>query len=443
MKIKLTQDYLTDKAGTVVDVAQDTAALLVKAGYAEPPTPESIAAGAMESAMTKAMDPLSAKLTEVVNALKGSKGSAPPPVDTTAGNFGFKTMGEQLTAVFAATRKGGVVDSRLRDTGSHGKFALDSDGHIKLTAGHAGESVDSAGGFLVPEQFIADLRTLGMPMSVVRPRAQVIPIQGDTISFPRVEDADMSSSLFGGVTAYWLGEGVTAVPTRPKYGKVALKAKSLVGYTLASNQLLADSAIGLETFLKNCFSKAIAFQEDEAFYIGNGADRPHGWTLSPAVYGVARETDDKILIEDLANMFARMYPFSMPNAVWVAHPSILPQLINMKNADGDNANYVWIGSDRGLTATPPITILGRPLIWSMHNTTLGNTNDIAFVDFSNYIIADRQQITIDASTEVAFETRETAWLFEERVDGAVWLASTIKDRQGYESSPFVVLNHHV
>jgi len=66
------------------------------------------------------------------------------------------------------------------------------------------------------------------------------------------------------------------------FGSVKLIAKKLTGYTYASDELLDDSAIGLEALLLKQFSSAIAWFEDLAFLRGTGVGQPHGIFASGA-----------------------------------------------------------------------------------------------------------------------------------------------------------------
>jgi HK97 family phage major capsid protein len=72
---------------------------------------------------------------------------------------------------------------------------------------------------------------------------------------------------------------------------------------------------------------------------------------------------------------------------------------------------------------------------------LGTQGDILFADMRYYLIGDRQSLTIDSSTHVAFTTDETAWRFVIRVADQCWPASTLTTHNGAHTfSPFVVLN---
>ena len=87
-----------------------------------------------------------------------------------------------------------------------------------------------------------------------------------------------------------------------------------------------------------------------------------------------------------------------------------------------------------------MSILGRPLIISEKAQALNTQGDINFIDFSHYLIGDRQAISMDASEHSRFMNDETELRIIERVDGRPWLQSAITPRNGTATlSPYVQL----
>jgi HK97 family phage major capsid protein len=334
---------------------------------------------------------------------------------------GFKSFAEFLGATYRA--QFGQVDSRLKVMG---------------------ESDGGGGGFLVPEEFRATLLALALEEAVVRPRATVIPMGTQVSRIPAILDTSHATSVFGGVVGNWSAEAgdVSSTTNQPAFTQLQLIAKKLTGYTVASNELLADNAIGLEALITRLFGEALAYFEDDAFLNGTGAGQPLGILNSPALISVAKETNqaaNTIVYENIVKMYSRMLPRSVNRAVWVAHPDTFPQLATMALAVGTGGSAVWIAAG-GAANTPPVTIFGRPVIFSEKCQTLGTLGDIYFVDFSYYVIGDRQALTMAASPHVRFTTDEMVWRFIQRVDGRPWLESALTPRFGTNTlSPFVAL----
>jgi len=303
-----------------------------------------------------------------------------------------------------------------------------------------GEGQGDQGGFLVPEEFRAQLMMLALEQAVVRPRATVIPMSRQTLSMPSIRDTSHASNVFGGVTAAWVPEGgdVSSATNEPTFGQVRLDAKKLTAYTVSSNELLTDAAIALEALLMQLFPQALAYFEDDAFIAGVGGGQPVGILQADALVSVAKETGQAattIVWENVIKMFSRMLPQSMGNAVWVAHNDTIPQLLVMSLAVGTGGAPVMHTSG---ALAPPTTLLGRPIIYTEKAETLGTAGDLYFVDFSQYLIGDRASMEVASSPHVQFINDRTVWRLIQRVDGRPWLESALTPRNGTSTlSPYI------
>ena len=228
--------------------------------------------------------------------------------------------------------------------------------------------------------------------------------------------------------------------TQPTFGQLLLTARKLTGYTVASNELLADSAISLEALIMTLFSEALAYFEDDAFLTGTGAGQPLGVLNASALVSVAKETGQAattIVYENLVKMFSRALPQSMGRGIWYAHPDIFPQLAQLSLSVGTGGSAVWISN---IVGGPPATIFGRPVIFTEKAETLGTAGDIVFADLGFYLIGDRQSLMMASSPHVNFSTDEMVWRFVQRVDGRPWLSAALTPRNGTNTlSPFVNL----
>jgi len=307
-------------------------------------------------------------------------------------------------------------------------------GDARLKSGLV-EGTDSAGGFTVPEEFRAQILMRTLEATVVRPNgATVIPMRSDTLLIPKVTDTAHSNTLFGGMVAYWTEEAGSKSVKEPTFGQVKLIAKKLTGYTYASDELLADNAVGLEALLIRMFGETIAWYEDYAFLQGNGVGQPLGVINSGALISPFRATVNQVALADLGNVWARLYPQSHGRAIWLANPAVLPQLIQLAST-----TLTWLKLDQGVAKAPPATLLGRPIYFTEKVPTLGFVGDIGLYDLSYYLIGDRQDLKVDSSIHARFTTDETAWRFVKRVDGQPWVNNAFFPKNGSTLSPFVTL----
>lgn len=299
-------------------------------------------------------------------------------------------------------------------------------------------AVPSEGGFLVPEKLRSELLRVSLETSIVRPRARVVPMETSRVPFPAIDSTSNVSSVYGGIVGYWTEEGAALTQSSASFGRVVLDAKKLTAYTEVPNELVSDSAISFEAFIDDIFPEALGFYEDDAFMTGSGVGEPEGFLSASAAVSVTAESGqaaDTIVWENIVKMYSRMLPSSLGRAVWIASINTFPELATMALSVGTGGSAVWLNNG---AAGPPMTILGRPVIFTEKVPTLGDVGDINFVDLGFYLIGDRQTMTATSSGHYKFGNDMTAYRIIERVDGRAWLQSAITPRNNAATlSPFV------
>ncbi len=303
------------------------------------------------------------------------------------------------------------------------------------------ESVPSEGGFLVPERLRSELLRVALESSVVRSRARVVPMDSLRVPFPAVDSTSNASSVFGGIIGYWTEEAAALTASQAAFSRVVLEAKKLTAYTEVSNEIISDSAISFQAFIDEIFPEALAWYEDEAFLNGTGVGEPLGVlhgdnAASISVTKQAGQASTTIVWENIVRMYARMLPASLARAVWVANSDTFPELATMALSVGTGGAAIWINNG---VPGPPMTILGRPLVFTEKAATLGTVGDINLIDFGFYLIGDRQVMSAKSSEHHKFQNDQTAFRIIERVDGRPWLASAITPKNGSTLSPYVKL----
>lgn len=312
---------------------------------------------------------------------------------------------------------------------------------LKNAAASSGEP--ASGGFLVPEAFRAELLSLSLEASVVRPRARIVPMDTSRVIYPYIDDTSHAANVFGGVQGYWTPESGQMTDVAASFGRLALEAWKLTAFANVPNELIADSAVSFEAFIRSTFPQALAYFADVAFLSGNGAGQPLGIltagnTARVSVAKEAGQAADTIVWENIVKMYSRMLPQSLSTAVWVVSPDTFPELATMALSVGTGGGPVWLNNGVG---GPPATILGRPVIISEKVENLGDQGDINFIDFNYYLVGDRQAMTVASSEHFRFQNGETSFKFVERLDGRPWLQSALTPRNGGPTlSPFVTLD---
>lgn len=400
----------------------------------------------------------------VTDAIKGSAGeliktqiaeqlkaSAPAPIETftpdpneekerKALDGKFKSFGEYLAAI-VKIRRDGTQDNRLTYVSSKGEISkplVNARGKATLV-----EGTDSAGGFLVPDVFTASLLDKGLETSIVRANgAFVVPMTSDTLTYPCVNETTRTTTVKGGIVGYWQGEGSTYQESEPVFGNIKLTAKKLIGFTKVSDELLADSAVSLDPFLRRSFAEAWSFFEDIAFLRGTGSGQPLGILNAPALIGVTRGDTDDTILQDIVNVYSRVEPSVRGRAVWLMNHENLPKMVlNMHSANTTTNAYgappLW---QQNIYDPIKNQIFGRPVIFTEKMSAQGTVGDVGCFDLGSYIIGDRQGLTIDMSNQVYWGTGYIAFKFTERVDGQPMVASAVTPYKGTATlSPFVTL----
>lgn len=305
-----------------------------------------------------------------------------------------------------------------------------------------GSTIPADGGFLIPETLRAEVLAVALETAIMRPRARVIPMETLRVPFPTIDSTSNASSVHGGIQAFWTEEGATLTDTQAQFGRVVLDAKKLTALAAVPNELYTDSLISLEAFIGQAYPEAIAWFEDLAYIRGTGVGEPLGWNRAEnsAVVDVAKEggqANGTIKWENIVKMYSRMLPTSLGRAIWVANIDTFPQLATMALTIGTGGSAVWL--QNGVDAAP-MTILGRPVVFTEKMETLGTVGDIAFVDPAYYLIGDRQAMTMESSVHAQFASDRTLTKFILRVDGRPWLQTPITPNKGANTlSAFVRL----
>ncbi len=340
----------------------------------------------------------------------------------------FRSLGEQLQAMarYALSRQQDF-DSRL----------------VRAPTG-AGEVDPTGGGFLVQTDFATAIFMLAHDMGELFSRVNKIPISANanSLKMPGVDETSRATgSRWGGVSSYWLGEGVQPTATKPKFRIISFDLKKLFSLMYVTDELLQD-AVALNSIASQAFSEEVMFMTEDGIFEGSGAGMPLGIMNSPAKVSVATETGQKtktIVKENIDNMWSRLWSRSRKNAVWLINQDIEPQLNQMNQAVGTGGQLVYLPPG-GLSAAPYASLYGRPVIATEYSSTLGTEGDIMLADVSQYTLVDKGGVQAATSMHAAFLTDEMVFRITYRVDGQpMWHAPLTPFKGSATKSPFITL----
>jgi len=295
-------------------------------------------------------------------------------------------------------------DSNLSKEEKIGKFfKAVIEGDHKVAKALA-EGTDALGGYLVPDEFRADIVDWMQDKPVIRRYATVWPMAGKLLELP---------ALAADVAVYWGSENTSISTTSADFGNVQLTAYKLNAIIYLSTELFEDSKIDLVPYLTDRFAQAISRAEDKAFLTGSGSGEPTGLsqeTLSSIDVSNAGSADD------LIDTYWRIPQSHRENAIWVTSNLTISNISKLKD---DNGQYLLIRPNDG--GIP--TLMGRPLL---EQNDAGKT--IYFGDFRFYYIGDRRKLSVKTTTEGAgtFEKDQVAIKVTERVAGKTALTRAFR-----------------
>lgn len=342
----------------------------------------------------------------------------------------FRSFGEQMQAVIRAGQPGGALDPRLSTRAVMGMS----------------EGMPSDGGFLVQTDFASELLKRTYETGQVASRCRRIPVSGGAngMKINAIDEISRADgSRWGGVRAYWTAEAGDKTNATPSFRQMELSLKKLTGLAYATDELLAD-ANALESVLMTAFSEEFGFKLDDAIINGDGAGKPMGVMVSPALVSVAKEAGqpaDTLQPENIIKMWSRMYNRSRLNSVWFINQDIEPQLFTLGILVGTGGSTVYMPPG-GLSSQPYGTLFGRPVIPIEQCATLGDKGDILLADMSQYVLIEKGGVQSASSIHVRFVNDESVFRFVYRVDGQPIWHSPLTPYKGSSNtvSPFITLD---
>ncbi|MCQ4575243.1 MAG: phage major capsid protein [Candidatus Brocadiales bacterium] len=261
-----------------------------------------------------------------------------------------------------------------------------------------GEGTGSAGGFLVPEEHVSEVKDRITAQAVIRRAgATVYPMATDTLNIPKIS---------GGAMAYWIGENAQITSSDQTVAQSQLVAKVLAAMVKVSNQLLQDSSGAAEAAVRRDIAKVLALAEDIAFIAGDGtSNQPLGIMNTSNVNEVTLGANGGT--PDFDDIYDALYKVELNNgaaSAWLMHPRTKNTLRKIKDSNGQ---YIYNVSP---SLKEPDSLMGIPVHLTTQiptNLTVGSSSDCSYIlcgQFDEAIIGERlgMEFAVDQSG-TAFE----------------------------------------
>lgn len=256
----------------------------------------------------------------------------------------------------------------------HGREAMTVDEIKTLTV-----ATGTAGGFLAPQEFGAELLKKIVEYSPIREFAHVVSTSAPSITYPR------GVSNLG---ATWVSETGARTGSEPTFEQVTLTPYELATYVDVSTALLEDNAYNLEGELALQFAQMFGKTEGAAFVVGTGTGQPKGLLSAAGIAEVKTGAASAFPASNpdsvLMNLFHAVPTVVSKSAVWLMNRKTMNTIRQFKDGMGRSLLV------DPLSSTAPSTILGRPIVEAADMPDIGaGTYPIVFGDLQGFRIVDR------------------------------------------------------
>ena len=298
--------------------------------------------------------------------------------------------------IFGATTRLALMGGK-----SYGQKAAD----LEIAKKGQVEFDNTLGGFLVPEEFVAQLVYATEPYGTARKIANVVRMARDLTRVPRKTGiASMS----------WSSEGQSTTVADNSYDSVELAARKLQLLMQASNELLEDSAISvaddLAASMRESYDKAI----DEAYFNGDGTSTYGGYLglknalVSGAYINASGTAWSNITANDFTGALGSLQNVDSSRIAMVCSRQFFFQvMLRLEKATSqfkDLAGPALAGADA--------SFLGYPVYFSqvLPTASAATTKSVYIGDFvGGSMVGERRDLTIASSEHYAFNTDTWTW----------------------------------
>jgi HK97 family phage major capsid protein len=218
-----------------------------------------------------------------------------------------------------------------------------------------GEGVDSAGGFLVPEELMANVIVLREQFGVFRQECQVVPMGSDTLNWPR---------RTGGLTASFTGENTAITESQAAWDNVNLTAKKLGVLTRMSTEIEQDAVVAIADWLVGEMAYAFAAKEDDCGFNGDGTSTYGGMRGSTVIAIDASHTAGKfqtssatlssLVLKDFTSTMGLLPQYAIGNAKFYMSQQMFYTVVAnlLANAAGNRLDILCAGYRKASAGLP-------------------------------------------------------------------------------------------
>lgn len=344
----------------------------------------------------------------------------------------LKQLGYQPWGAFKSFRE--FTREGLSGNGSEALAAKIGKHYEKLAISGMSETVGTDGGYLLMPEMASGIidRVYNNDLWSRTDNYTIGPNSNSMTFVANAETSRATGSRHGGLRGYWLGEGATKTASKPTFRSINLKLMKLAVVVYLTDELLEDTGNVLSQYVTRKASEEFNFMIGDALVNGNGVGQPLGLLNWPSLVSVAKEAGqlaDTLETENIIKMFSRFYGPNRSNMLWLHNQDIEPELFTMTLGVGTGGVVTYMPPG-GLSSAPYATLMGRPMIPTEFNPTLGDQGDILAADLGQMLSISKGGIAQAVSIHVQFLTDQTALRFVMRLNAGPWESAPLTPFKG-------------
>lgn len=262
------------------------------------------------------------------------------------------------------------------------------------------EGVPADGGYTIPQNLYNEIIPLLRQTGVTRSLGVTeLPLPNGNLNLVKQT---------GAANFTWVGENKPIGNSKVTMGNIKLSAKKLAGIIPISNELLRDSSLAADRFVRDEMVNGIAEAEDITALYGSGTENaPKGISVACADQKIT--VNGKLTADTIYEMVGKLLSVKLnnPSLAWRIPGVLWAQLYGMQTASG---NYIFRDEMKDGK------LCGYPFIID-NNIKVGDDangkTQIYFGDWKHFLIGVESALQIAVSTDAAFtDGNKTVSAFE-------------------------------
>jgi HK97 family phage major capsid protein len=278
---------------------------------------------------------------------------------------------------------------------------------------------DAAGGFLVPQGFVAELiKRLAAwgPMLDPGITRMIETTAGNQLDWPAMDDTTNVGVLLAENTA---DTDLDVTFTNRVLDAFKYSTRSIK----VSEELLQDTAIDIEAIIRDAFAERIGRIVNQHLTVGTGTGQPNG-IVTAAGAGATAAAAAAIAFDDLIELEHSVDPAyrSDPSCRWMLRDTTLKLLRKLKDAEG---NYIWQPAD--VRSGAPASLLGYPYSINQAMAAVATAaRSVVFGPMNRYVVRRVRDLVVKRLVERYAEAHQVGFIGFARYDGELLDANAIK-----------------